>query len=74
MKKFYSIGMIVGIIILFLAVPLGDLYGNFYLSIDGGMETESFMMLTQSAIVSFQIIGGVIVALCGVAHIFKSDK
>ena len=73
MKKFYSIGMIVGIIILFLAVPLGDLYGNFYLSIVGGME-ESFMMLTQSAIVSFQIIGGVIVALCGVAHIFKSDK
>ena len=44
------------------------------MSIVGGMETESFMMLTQSAIVSFQIIGGVIVALCGVAHIFKSDK
>ena len=73
MKKVYSIGMIVGIIIILLAVPLGDLYGNFNLSIVGGMETERFTMLIQSAIVSFQIIGGIILLLCGISHILK-DK
>ena len=73
MKKVYSIGMIVGIIIILLAVPLGDLYWNFYLSIVGGMETERFTMLIQSAIVSFQIIGGIILLLCGISHILK-DK
>ena len=73
MKKVYSIGMIVGIIIILLAVPLGGLYGNFYLSIVGGMETERFTMLIQSAIVSFQIIGGIILLLCGISHILK-DK
>ena len=74
MKKIYNMGIVVGIIVLFLAIPAGDLYGNFYLSIVGGMETERFTMLVQSAIISFQVIGGVIFTLCGVARIFKSDK
>lgn len=74
MKKIYSLGIIVGIIILLLAVPAGDLYGNFYLQIVGGMETEHFTMLVQSAIITFQVIGGVILALCGAAYIFKGNK
>ena len=73
-KKIYDVGIVVGIIVLFLAIPAGDLYGNFYLSIVGGMDTERFTMLGQSAIISFQVIGGVIFALCGVARTFKSDK
>lgn len=74
MKGMNGIGMIAGVMILFLAVPLGDLYGHFYLSLVGSMETERFTTLSQSAVVSFQVMGGVLMALCGMAHILRDDK
>ena len=63
MKKeiFYLIGALVGALLVLLAVPLGDNYAWAYLSANGGgMDTQSFVLLMQSAVTGFQILGGVL--------------
>lgn len=75
MKKPSIRGIIAGIIILLLAVPLGDWYGFIYLMFSGDMHTERYIMLCQSAVTSFQIIGGIVAVLSGMAAIFVThDK
>ena len=66
MKKeiFYLIGALVGALLVLLAVPLGDNYAWAYLSANGGgMDTQSFVLLMQSAVTGFQILGGVLLGL-----------
>ena len=56
MKKeiFYLIGALVGALLVLLAVPLGDNYAWAYLSANGGgMDTQSFVLLMQSAVTGF---------------------
>ena len=72
MKKCYIVGVVIGLLILFFSVPLGELYGGIYLLLSGGMESERYIMLSQSAITSIQIIGGIVSALCGIANICYS--
>ena len=66
MKKeiFYLIGALVGALLVLLAVPLGGNYAWAYLSANGGgMDTQSFVLLMQSAVTGFQILGGVLLGL-----------
>lgn len=74
MKTRYVAGIAVGIVILLLSVPLGDWYGSIYLILCGGMETERYLMLTQSAIHGFQMIGALVGLLSGIAGIFGKDE
>ena len=56
MKKeiFYLIGALVGALLVLLAVPLGGNYAWAYLSVNGGgMDTQSFVLLMQSAVTGF---------------------
>ena len=46
-----------------LAVPLGNAYIGNYLSVYGGMDTQSYVLLMQSAVTGFQILGGVLLGL-----------
>ena len=47
MKKsaFYLIGAVVGALLVLLAVPLGNAYIGNYLSVYGGMDTQSYVLL-----------------------------
>ena len=51
MKKeiFYLIGAVAGALLVLLAVPLGNAYIGNYLSVYGGMDTQSYVLLMQSA-------------------------
>ena len=71
MSKKYIIGVLVGFMLVILAMPLGELYGNAYITIGNGMAVEQYTMLLERAIVSFQIVGSVILTLSGLAHIFS---
>ena len=44
--------------------------GN-YLSVYGGMDTQSYVLLMQSAVTGFQILGGVLLGLFGAAYLFR---
>ena len=74
MNNKYYIGMLIGFVVLILAMPLGELYGNVYIQIGSGMITEQYVMLMERAIVSFQIAGALIAALSGLALIFAGKK
>ena len=58
MKKeiFYLIGAVAGALLVLLAVPLGNAYIGNYLSVYGGMDTQSYVLLMQSAVTGFQIL------------------
>ena len=74
MKKntLYPIGAVAGALLLLLAVPLGANYAWAYLSANGGgMDTQSFVLLMQSAVTGFQILGGVLLGLFGAAYLFR---
>ena len=73
MKKsaFYLIGAVVGALLVLLAVPLGNAYIGNYLSIYGGVGTQSYVLLMQSAVTGFQILGGVLLGLFGAAYLFR---
>ena len=47
MKKeiFYLIGAVAGALLVLLAVPLGNAYIGNYLSVYGGMDTQSYVLL-----------------------------
>ena len=68
----YLIGAVAGALLVLLAVPLGDNYAWAYLSANGGgMDTQSFVLLMQSAVTGFQILGGVLLGLFGAAYLFR---
>ena len=73
MKKeiFYLIGAVAGALLVLLAVPLGNAYIGNYLSVYGGMDTQSYVLLMQSAVTGFQILGGVLLGLFGAAYLFR---
>ncbi len=71
MNKIYIFGVIAGFLLVILAMPLGELYGLTYITIGNGMAVEQYTMLMERAIVSFQLMGGLISALSGLAYIFK---
>ena len=56
MKKeiFYLIGAVAGALLVLLAVPLGNAYIGNYLSVYGGMDTQSYVLLMQSAVTAFR--------------------
>ena len=54
-----------------MAVPLGNAYIGNYLSVYGGMDTQSYVLLMQSAVTGFQILGGVLLGLFGAAYLFR---
>jgi len=54
-----------------LTMPLGELYGKAYITIGNRMAVDQYTMLMERAIVSFQLVGGLISALSGLAYIFK---
>ena len=58
-------------LLVLLAVPLGNAYIGNYLSIYGGMDTQSYVLLMQSAVTGFQILGGVLLGLFGAAYLFR---
>ena len=74
MSKKYIIGILVGFLLLILAMPLGELYGKAYITIGSGMAVEQYTMLMERAIVSFQIVGGVLSSLSGLALLFSGKK
>ena len=74
MGKKYIIGVLVGFLLVILAMPLGELYGNACITIGNGMAVEQYTMLLERAIVSFQIVGGVFSALSGLALIFSEKR
>lgn len=74
MGKKYIIGILLGFLLIILAMPLGELYGNAYITIGNGMAVEQYTMLQERAIVSFQIVGGVVSALSGLALIFSEKR
>ncbi len=71
MNKKYIIGIATGVLLLILAIPLGELYGKAYITIGNGMAVEQYIMLMKRVIVSFQIVGGLISGLSGLAGIFS---
>ena len=72
MKKntLYLIGAVVSGLLVLLAVPLGHSYIERYLSAYGGMDTQSYALLMQSAVTGFQILGGVVLGVFG-AYLFR---
>ena len=75
MKKntLYLIGALTGALLLLLAVPLGQRYIGCYLSACGGMDTESYLLLMQSAVTGLQILGGILMGLFGTAYLFRRE-
>ena len=73
MKKntLYLIGAVVSGLLVLLAVPLGHSYIERYLSAYGGMDTQSYALLMQSAVTGFQILSGVLLGLFGAAYLFR---
>ena len=73
MKKeiFYLIGAVAGALLVLLAVPLGNASIGHYLSVYGGLDTQSYVLLMQSAVTGFQILGGVLLGLFGAAYLFR---
>ncbi|MBQ9717181.1 MAG: hypothetical protein IJV76_04245 [Clostridia bacterium] len=74
MNKNYIIGILAGFLLVIFAMPLGDLYGQAYITIGNGMPTEQYTMLMERAIGSFQIVGGRTSTLSGLALIFSDKK
>lgn len=74
MAKINCVGMIIGLLLLFFAVPLGDLYGQMYLGYYRSMETAFYIMLMDHAITGFQVIGGGMFLLCAAAYLWKEDR
>lgn len=75
MKKntLYLIGAVAGALLLLLAVPLGHRYIGWYLSTCGGMDTESYLLLMQSAVTGIQILGGILMGLLGAVYLFRRE-
>ena len=69
----YLIGALTGALLLLLMVPLGHRYIGWYLSACGGMDTESYLLLMQSAVTGFQIFWGVLMGLFGAAYLFRRE-
>ena len=65
---FYLIGAVAGALLVLLAVPLGNAYIGNYLSVYGGMDTQSYVLLM---VTGFQILGGVLLGLFGAAYLFR---
>ena len=74
MNKKFIIGVLGGLLLVILAMPLGELYGKAYITIGNGMAVEQYTMLLERTIVSFQIVGGMISMLSGLAFIFWGKK
>lgn len=74
MNKTFIIGVLVGFLLVILEMPLGGLYGKAYITIGNGMAVEQYAMLLERAIISFQIVGGIISVLSGLAFIFGGKK
>lgn len=74
MNKKYIVGIASGILLLIFAMPLGELYVNAYITIGSGILTEQYTMMMERAIISFQIIGGLVSGLSGLAGIFFNKK
>ena len=74
MNMKYGLGIAAGFLLILLAMPLGELYGKAYITIGSGMPTDQYIMLMERAIVSFQLVGGLISAISGLAFIFKEKR
>lgn len=74
MKNKYIVGIIIGFLVIFFAVPMGFSCGDSILQLSGSMNTNSFMIMQEKFITSFQIIGGMISGLSGIAWIFSNKK
>ena len=74
MNKKFIVGVLVGFLLVILAMPLGELYGKAYITIGNGMAVEQYTMLLERAVVSFQIVGGMLSMLSGLAFIFWDKK
>ncbi|MCM1145279.1 MAG: hypothetical protein NC407_11275 [Lachnoclostridium sp.] len=74
MKKEHLAGVVVGLIIILLSVPLGGWYGNIYLRLSDGMEVERYIMIEQKSIDIFQIIGGIISLLFGIGYFVRCGQ
>ena len=74
MKNKYIVGIIIGFLVIFFAVPMGFSYGDSILQLSGSMNTNSFMIMQEKFVTSFQIIGGMISGLSGIAWIFSNKK
>lgn len=71
MKKntLYLIGAVTSALLVLLAVPLGNAYIRNYTY--DGIDTQNYLLLKQSAITGFQILGGVLLGLFGAAYLFR---
>ena len=69
----YLTGAVAGALLVLLAVPLGNAYMGNYLSTHGGMDTQSYALLLQSAVTGFQILGGVLLGLFGAAFLVRRN-
>lgn len=70
----YLIGTVIGALLVLLAVPLGRLFMSIYLWASGGMDSQLLGLLTQSAVGSFQIVGGVLMGLSGGMYLLKGNS
>ena len=61
----------VGSGLLLLAVPLGSGYAELYLRCIGGAETAAYWLAMEGATRSFQVLGGVLLALGGAAWLLQ---
>ena len=62
MRK-YSIGIsIAGVLLLLMAPMLGTYLAGFYLRLTDGMETSTFLCVSEGCIRSIQVLGGLIAA------------
>lgn len=60
MRK-YSIGIsIAGVLLLLMAPMLGTYLAGFYLGLTEGMETATFLCISEGCIRSIQVLGGLI--------------
>ena len=61
--KTYTIGIaIAGVLLLLLAPMLGTYLAGFYLRLTDGMETSTFLCISEGCIRSIQVLGGLIAA------------
>lgn len=72
MKKKYIIGVLLGFLIVLLAVPLGNIFGMLFLTM--GKNIEKYNIQLERTIVSFQIVGGILSGLSGLAFVFSDKK
>lgn len=71
MKAVVIVTIVIGMIIVFLAAPLGNVLADKFLMTVGGMSTERFLIVEKGIITSIHIIG-TLIALFGGALILRS--